>query len=51
MQPVANERAHTITNLAAALIPFVLLAFVAPWFFALQSRALVLAGAERDNLA
>ncbi len=29
----------------------VLLALIAPWFFALQSRALVLAGAERDNLA
>ncbi len=29
----------------------VFLALLAPWFFALQSRALVLTGAERDNLA
>jgi len=29
----------------------VLLAVIAPWFFALQHRALVLAGAEREGLA
>jgi len=29
----------------------VFLALIAPWFFALQSRSLVLAGVERDSLA
>lgn len=28
-----------------------LLALIAPWFFALQARALVLAGADRENFA